>query len=122
MLSVQGDLHLDTTVEQALGAKAMESLKRELHTLIEMYMIEGEEKKGAKNSIDIEQAGVHGDISLTTVSASLDKSKIVHPIASTPNISGTTISFTNKIGPHDKNAFAAELLEIITTATSFFNT
>jgi hypothetical protein len=31
------------------------------------------------------------------------------------------VTFTSRVGPQHKNAFAAEVLEIITTATSFFN-
>lgn len=111
-------------MEQDLGSKAMESLKRELNLLIEMYMHEGEEKKAKLTDSGSEEAtpAVSDGPAFPLPANQLhDRSRAMQQNSGPAPASGGAVSFTSKIGPQDKSAFAAELLEIITTATSFFN-
>lgn len=118
----KGDLHLDPAVERELGSKVMDNLKRELSILMELYQVDGEDKKisspghGDKASDE----SVAPDHHASGLSPDRPKGGISPSRGGEPS-SSSAVSFASKIGPHEKNGFAAELLEIITTATSFFN-
>ena len=135
---LKGNLHLDPIVELKLGTEVMNNLKRELNFLLEVYLLDGaddkrpndeteqtpskemlegswEETKGSK-SYSIPGAPDHA-----AVSASMDRQRTQSASSTEKHASkSTTISFTSRVGPQDKNAFAAEVLEIINTATSLF--
>lgn len=123
----QGNLHLDPAVEKRLGLQIVENLKSELNWLLEE---DSTEVKRAE-ALETLASGGEGIGANSGVAEEEKKNKQeqVIPSGSEPesarNGAGGSFSwsFSGKIdesGFHCKNAFAAEVLEIMNMATSFF--
>lgn len=110
----------------------MESLKRELTLLLEeeqLLDVEGKPLHRGSGSpilsaaIDVSNPsvafinGTTAETSLNLVAENRVRTSSLERVA--PSSAG--VSFNSKVGPHHKNAFAAEALEIIMTATIFYN-
>lgn len=105
----------------------MESLQQELKALIDLYNQDGVrttlddsiDHKELKKAVEDSTASDR-NASSTQVDGNPQPASEGTKSRTSGGVSTSAISFSSKVSPNDKHAFAAELLEIITVATSFF--